>query len=464
MESITSNNLKIDVTNKQILSIALPISISILIPQLNVLINSIFLSRLDVTGEALGNAGITGVFYLIFAVAGHGLNNAMQSVFSNNAGSGNHQNFKTILTQGLRISLIFAAIGILFTWLVAPYIMQQVATAAAYPQEMNFLRIRILGLPFLFFFQMGNALLISTLNSKYLMYGFIAETGLNILLDYLLIFGHFGMPELGFNGAAVASVIAEFGGMVVVFSVIFLIGIKKKYGLLQNFKYDKFFSRKILNVSLPLVTQYVISVTTWLVFFLLIENRGEKNAKAISNLMRSVFGISGVFIWAFAATCNNMVSNLIGQDREDEVLKTINRITAWSVGLCLISVSLLNIFPATFFKLFNADAAFIAEGISVIRIVSLGMIFMSIANIWLNGLTGTGKTKTNLFIEIFAISFYMIYTWYVMKVHYTSLAMAWSNEFVYWTTIFVMAFFYMRSGRWKRPHPNPLQRRGRLED
>ena len=151
MDSISSNSLKINVTNKQIVSIALPIAISILIPQLNVLINSVFLSRLG--GEALGNAGITGVFYLIFAVAGHGLNNAMQSVFSNNAGSGNHQNFKTILTQGIRISLIFAAIGILFTWLIAPFIMEQVATAAAYPQEMNFLRIRIQGFRFYLFFK-----------------------------------------------------------------------------------------------------------------------------------------------------------------------------------------------------------------------------------------------------------------------------------------------------------------------
>ena len=281
------------------------------------------------------------------------------------------------------------------------------------------------------------------------MYGFIAETGINILFDYLLIFGHFGFPELGFNGAALASVLAEFTGMIVVYAVIILVGIKKKYGLLQNLKYNKEFSKKVLKVSIPLVSQYVISVTTWLVFFLLIENRGEKNAKAISNLMRSVFGISGVFIWALAATCNNMVSNLIGQNRENEVLKAINRITLWSFGACLISVLLLNIFPTTFFKLFDADPAFIAEGISVIRIVSLGMIFMSIANIWLNGLTGTGKTQTNLAIEIVAISLYLLYTLYVMKIDYTSLARAWSNEFVYWSCIFIFSFLYMRSGKWK---------------
>ncbi len=411
------------------------------------LINSIFLGR--VGSEALGNAGITGVFYLIFAVAGHGLNNAMQSVFSNNAGSGNHEKFKIILTQGIRIGIIFSFIGILFTWLIAPYIMESVADASSYPQEMSFLRIRILGLPFLFLFQMGNAFLIASLNSKYLMIGFICEALVNIIFDYLLIFGKAGFPKMGFNGAAVASILAEFAGMISVFTVIIISGLKKKYNLLQSFKYEKIISRKILTVSLPLVGQYVISVTTWLIFFLLIEARGETNSKAISNVMRNVFGIAGVFVWAFAATTNTMISNLMGQKREADVFPAIIKIMLWSVGFCCVPVLILNIFPEIFFNLFGQDDAFIREGISVIRMVSLGMILMSIANIWLNGVTGTGKTKMNLAIEIIAISLYMTYTFYFMKIHYISLAMAWSNEFVYWTSIFLLSFLYLRSGKWK---------------
>jgi Na+-driven multidrug efflux pump len=74
---------------------------------------------------------------------------------------------------------------------------------------------------------------------------------------------------------------------------------------------------------------------------------------------------------------------------------------------------------------------------------------MSISNIWLNGVTGTGKTRVNLAIEIAAIIVYMIYTWYFMKVNYVSLAMAWSNELVYWTTIFILSFWFLKSGMWK---------------
>jgi Na+-driven multidrug efflux pump len=75
---------------------------------------------------------------------------------------------------------------------------------------------------------------------------------------------------------------------------------------------------------------------------------------------------------------------------------------------------------------------------------------MSIANIWLNGVTGTGKTKINLLIEIIAIILYLIYTWYFMKYHYISLTMAWSNEFIYWLTIFTFSYLYLKSGKWKK--------------
>ena len=448
MESTTDTiDLKVRVTYRQILSIALPITLAILIPQINMLTNSIFLGNLST--EALGNAGVTGVFYLIFAVAGHGLNNAMQSVFSKYAGSDNSAVFKTILSQGIRVSLYFALIGILITWLLAPLILRSVADPAAYPQEISFLKIRIMGLPFLYLFQMCNAFLVASLNSRYLMIGFLVESLVNIILDYLLIQGRFGFPALGFNGAAIASVIAEFVGLIVVVLVLIKTGLKKRYGLLEQFRFDKKINNEILTVSAPLVLQYVISVTTWFVFFLLIENLHDPTSKAISNTMRNVFGLTGVFVWAFASTSNVMVSNLMGQQKQERVLEAITKVMLLSISFCAVMCLLVNLFPATFFSVFGQGDEFVRQGVPVLRMVTAGLLFMSIANIWLNGVTGTGRTKINLLIEIVAITVYMLYTIYFTRVHFVSLAMAWSNELVYWATIFIMAFIYLRSGRWK---------------
>lgn len=452
MESYPSNNdLKVKVDSRQILSIALPITLAILVPQLNLLVNSIFLGHLS--KQALGNAGITGVFYLIFAVAGHGLNSSMQSVFSGYAGSGKPDAFKTVLSQGIRISIQLSVLFILFTWFIAPFILQQVSSPDSYPMEMSFLRIRILGLPFLFLFQMGNSFLISSLNSRFLMIGFLFEALINVLFDYLLIFGKMGFPQMGFNGAAVASVMAECTGMIVVFAVIFITGLKKKYSLLKSFSYNDVISKEIKKIALPLILQFIISLTTWLIFFLLIESKGPV-AKAVSNTMRNVFGLAGVFIWAFAGTSNTMVSNLIGQGRKEMVIPVVKKISLWSLGLCMIMICFLNLFPITFFSLFGQDESFLAEGVPVIRMVSLGMIFMSISNIWLNAVTGTGNTRINLQIEIISISLYLVYTWYFMKLHYISLSIAWSNEFVYWLSILFMASGYMFSKKWMHMQGN----------
>jgi multidrug resistance protein, MATE family len=448
MESASSiKDLKVQVTYKQIISIALPITFAILIPQINMLTNSIFLGNLSI--EALGNAGVTGVFYLILAVAGHGLNSAVQSVLSRHAGNDDSAAFKTILSQGIRISLQIALMGILFTWLIAPFIWQSFADPKAYPQEMSFLRIRIFGLPFLYLFQMGNAFLVASLNSRYLIIGFVAEALVNILFDYLLIFGHAGFPAMGFNGAAVASVIAEATGFLIVLAVLIKTGLKKEYNLLHSFKYHQEKSKQVIKIATPLILQYVISVTTWLIFFILIESRHDENAKAISNTMRNIFGLTGVFVWAFAGTTNTMVSNLMGQRKEDKVIDAIQKIMLLSFACCCAMCLLVNIFPAQFFRLFGQGASFVAQGIPVLRIVTTALLFMSIANIWLNAVTGTGKTQINLAIEIVAIIAYLIYTWIFMKVQYISLAMAWSNELVYWTTIFILSFAFIKSGKWK---------------
>jgi len=62
-QSSSEINLQLSTSNRQILKIALPISLAILVPQLNFITNNIFLGRLG--QEWLGLAGITGVYYLI---------------------------------------------------------------------------------------------------------------------------------------------------------------------------------------------------------------------------------------------------------------------------------------------------------------------------------------------------------------------------------------------------------------
>ncbi|MDB5199132.1 MAG: family efflux transporter [Chitinophagaceae bacterium] len=447
MSIAIDKSLQVKITNRQILKIALPISVALIIPNINFITNNVFLGGL---GEReLGNAGTVGVFYLILMISGNGLSNALQVLISRHGGEGNTVAISKVFAQGIRIALQFALAGMLLTWFIAPLCLKPFIKAENFQMEMEFLRIRVWGLPFLYLFQCGNSFLIATLNSKYMMIGMIGEALINIFFDYVLIYGALSFPQLGFNGAAVASVIAEFTGMSIVYIVIFKQGLKKKFNLFSDFSYHKTTSKSILKISAPLVGQFAISLTTWLIFFILLESYGER-AKAISNTMRNVFGFVGIFMWAFASTTNTMVSNLIGQGLQSKVIMLIKKIMVLNISAAFIMLGILNLFPQHFLKWFGQDAAFIHDAVPVIRIVSLGMLMMSIAVIWLNAVTGTGKTKMNLLIELIAIICYLIYIYLVMIKFKLSLEWAWANELIYWMAIFAIAFWYIKSGRWKQ--------------
>ena len=186
MATETANtDLRVGISNRQIFKIALPISLAVLVPQLNFITNNVFLGHYS--QHALAVASITGVYYLIFAMIGFGLNNGLQTLISRRAGENRPEEIGKIFGQGVFISLIIAAVGILLTWFVAPPILRQVIHSSETAEDaIKFLKIRIWGLLFLYIYQMRNALLVGTNNSRYLVSGTLAETIANILFDYLL--------------------------------------------------------------------------------------------------------------------------------------------------------------------------------------------------------------------------------------------------------------------------------------
>ena len=453
MSVATSSDLQLAITNRQILKIAMPISFALLIPQVNFITNNIFLGGL---GEReLGTAGLTGVYYLIFAAIGFGLNNGLQALISRRAGENRVDEIGKLFAQGVRIAMGIAIIGILLTWFVAPFVLGlAIKDQGVLDQSISFLRIRIWGLPFLFIYQMRNALLVGTNQSQYLVVGTIVETVANVFFDYTLIYGKLGFPNMGFNGAAVASIIAEALGMFTVFIVIHFKGISQRFSLYKHFAYQKDTTRLILVQSSPLIFQHAISLISWVFFYILVERHGYHEGQsnrdlAISNTMRNIFGLFGVFTWAFAATSNTMVSNIIGQGKKERVQEVILKIVKLSVSLSLIIALFLNLFPAVFLSVYGQGAEFIEAAKPVVRVVSSALVIMSFSTVWLNAVTGTGNSAVNLLIEAVAIVFYCIYTYLVLEVFKLSITWGWMSEWLYWTVMFLLSWLYMRSGKWK---------------
>ena len=425
----------------------MPISFALLVPQFNYLVNSLFLSRL---GEGfLGAAGITGVYYLIFSVIGFGLNNGLQALISRRAGQDRLAEIGPLFVQSVYLTLGISMIGIMVTYFIAPAVLESQIDPQLREQAISFLKIRIWGLPFLYLYQMRNALLVGTNQSRLLIWGTLAETVSNVLLDYALIFGHFGFPRLGFNGAAYASIAAEAIGMLAVFGIISLKRLDKRFSLFSNWKVRWKEISLLLEQSSPLILQYAISIISWEYFFILISHHGRL-ALDISQFMRIIMGFFGVFIWAFAATTNTMVSNIIGQGKKELVQPLILKIAKLSVGFSLLLFIPLQLFPGQVLGLMQDNPGFVREGIQVIRVVAVAIMLMSFSTIWLNAVTGTGNTRVNLLIEFITIVLYCIYIYLVLEKWHLSITLGWMSEWLYWLSMFSMSFFYIRSGHWRK--------------
>ncbi|MFM7856890.1 MAG: MATE family efflux transporter [Flammeovirgaceae bacterium] len=445
---MSTPDLRLQTSYKQILQLAMPISLAMLVPQINFITNNIFLGGLG--EQALASAAITGVYYLIFAVIGSGLNNGLQSLIARNAGKNQHQEIGKLFYHGVWAALGISVLGIVTTYTISPLILQGTIRNAMIAEEViAFIKIRIWGLPLLYLYALHNALLVGTNQTKFLIWGTLSEALTNIFFDYAFIYGHFGFPYIGFNGAAYASIVAEGAGLLVISTVIHTKGLYRVFSFFENWRPKWPFAQLILVKSLPLILQYALSIITWEFFYLLIEHHGARDL-AVSNTMRNVFGIAGISAWAFAATSNTMVSNVIGQGKTEEVMPLILRISKASFVCAFAIFVMLNVYPETLLSLFGQGEDFIVYATPVLRVVSSALLLQSFSVVWLNAVTGTGNTLVNLMIELITLLIYIAYVYFVLEIWNLSIVWGWVSEWVYWVSMFSMSFVYVRSGRWKK--------------
>src|SRR5688572_27151481 len=174
--------LKLSTGYKTILNLAMPISLAMLVPQINFITNNIFLGGLG--EKELASAGITGVYYLIFAVMGNGLNNGLQALISRRAGEDRPAEIGRLFYHGVWMALAFSAVGVALTYTIAPFILRAtIHDQAIAEQVVDFLLIRVWGLPFLYLYVMRNALLVGINQTKFLVWGTLAEASANIFFD-----------------------------------------------------------------------------------------------------------------------------------------------------------------------------------------------------------------------------------------------------------------------------------------
>ena len=439
--------MRVLATNKNIIRLALPISLALAIPQISFLANTVFLGRY---GEReLGVNGVAGVFYLTLSMIGYGLSSGIQIQLARRAGEGDKAGLAKSFINGMMLAVLCALSLMLLSLWLAPLIFGfSLSDADNAFLSINYLFVRVWGLPFLLLTQQANAFFIATHRSRFLIYGSLGGTLTNIVFDYLLIFGNFDFPEMGLTGAAIASILGEIVYCAVMYGTFYFNKIYKEYPIHHFPGFDVKLSRRSLHIASPLIVQYLFSIGGWQIFFIFVEHLGTREL-ASSQILRSIFGIVGVGTWAMAATCNTMVSNIIGQGKQREVLYLIRKVAKLSLIYALCVSIILLVFSEPFLSLYRNDPALVAFAKPSMIVIVIATMVMAVSTVAFNGVVGTGNTLINLTMEITSVFIYLVYCYIVIERMRLPLHWAWGSELVYWTVLLLISGAYLKSGRWK---------------
>ncbi|MBT3180839.1 MAG: MATE family efflux transporter, partial [Candidatus Marinimicrobia bacterium] len=302
------------------------------------------------------------------------------------------------------------------------------------------------------FFAMGNmvfrAFYVGLTKTKVITWSTFVMAAVNIILDYILIFGKLGAPELGVAGAAIASVIAEATALIYFIIYTFVTVKFSDYNLFKFYKPELARLYSILKIAIPIMLQQFLSLSVWFVFFLLIEKIGEM-ALAVSNIIRSIYVILMIPIWGFATATNTLVSYVIGLGKEDEVISLVYKIAGLTlIGVIgIVSIGLL--FPNAILSIYTNDPILIEMGRPALKIVSVGVIFVGLGFIFFNGISGTGRTDVSLSLEVIVLAIYLLYTYILIFIFDANVTLAWSSEIVYGLLLSIVSIIYLIKGNWK---------------
>ena len=432
---------------RNIWKVAYPILISLVMEQMIGLTDTAFLGRV---GEVeLGASAIAIVYYMVLFMIGFGFSIGAQIIIGRRNGEGRFKDTGKVFWNGLYFVLGLSGIIILLSELFTPWMMKfMVSSTAIYDAALSYVRWRLPGMVFAFCTAMFRAFYVGTTQTKTLTLNSIVMVLSNVVFNYILIFGKFGIPALGITGAAIGSSLAELVSLI--FFIIYTrVGCdRRKYGLDKAARFEKDELKSMMPVCTWTMIQHTISISTWLIFFLYIEHLGER-ALAISNITRSVSGLIWVVLQAFSSTCSTLVSNIIGEGHQDKVPSLIKRILKLAYGIVSVMIILFCLFPEAIARIYTDIPDFITASVPA-RVVMCSSYFLAVGGqVFFLAVSGTGSTKTAFRLELIALAVYMIYCTVIIGIMKLDVAICWTAEHVYSGALLICSWWYIRSGRWK---------------
>lgn len=434
-------------TNKEIWRVTYPIFLGLLAQYVINVTDTAFLGRV---GEvALGAAAMGGLLYICVYTIAFGFSVGSQILIARRNGEGNYRAVGPIMWQGTTFSFGMAVcLLILMYFSAAPLIRLLITSDSIYGATYEFFTWRIWGFLFAFVNVMFRGLYIGITRTKVLTMNAVVMALVNVVLDYALVFGELGLPEMGVRGAALASVIAEASSLLFFLLYTYYKVDLKKYGLNRFGQFDLSMVLRILRISCFTMVQYFLAMAIWFVFFMALERLGQRQL-AVANIVRSVYVVLLIPVQALSTTANTLVSNLIGAGGSSGVVTLLHKISRMSFLIMVVCVGLCVAFPGSILSVYTNEEALLVESVSALYVVCGAMLIASLANVYFNGISGTGNTQAALVLEVFVQVFYALYIIVVGMVIQASVDVCFTTEVIYYVLMLGSSLIYLKKAKWQ---------------
>ena len=367
----TENKMGVMSVNKLLITMSLPMMISMLVQALYNIVDSIFVSKIN--EYALRAVSLAFPIQSLMIAVAVGTAVGLNAFLSKTLGEKDYEKANVIAENGVFIEfasfLVFAVIGLLVS---RPFFLSQTDIPEVAEYGTIYLTICCCA-SFGIFTQMAfERLLQSTGKTFYTMITQGVGAVTNLILDPIFIFGLFGLPEMDVAGAALATVL----GQVVAGGLAIYINHKVNTELhlsFKGFRPDGHLILQIYKVGIPsIVMQAIGSVMTY----------GMNLILGAFGAAQTVFGIyfklqSFIFMPVFGLN-NGMVPIIAynyGAKKRERVIQTMKSSILYAVGIMLVGLVVMEIIPAQLIGLFNATDELIELGVPALRIICLSFCF-----------------------------------------------------------------------------------------
>ncbi|MDR0524387.1 MAG: MATE family efflux transporter [Spirochaetaceae bacterium] len=383
--------------NRLLLSMAIPMMLSMMVQALYNIVDSIFVAKI---GENALNA-VTLAFPVqnIMIGLGVGTGVGINALLSKSLGERNFERVNKAATNGFFLiwisAGIFALVGI---FLSEGYFRIQTDIEEIIQMGKEYLFVVCVFSVSIFTQVTLERLLASTGKTFYAMVSQLVGAVINIILDPIMIFGLFGFPELGVLGAAIATVIGQTGAC----GVGFYLNHRRNKEIHLSFKGFKPDGWTIKNIYAVGLSSILMQATGSIMFYGI--NQILLSFTATATAVFGVFFRLQSFLFMPVFGLNNAMVPIIafnyGARRRSRITKTIRLSMLYAGGIMLFGFLLFQLFPDKMLFLFSAGENMLALGIPAMRITSLIFLFAGFCIIGLSVFQAMGSGTESLIIAI----------------------------------------------------------------